>query len=148
MIFEAKVLLEMAEFYKAQSIDKAPSRWTLALEKDEYIIHPYRPSPFLFRGQNKRYRPCYPSLMRGLVNVPHVMSGLSIDEQAAIIVRHAKILWFGDELKIHPIYKWAKQKKVFINVMALAQHYELATGYVDATQSFNVAAFTKWRIEK
>jgi hypothetical protein len=40
-----------------------------------------------------------------------------------------------------PAAKWARQQNVNLNGEALAQHYGLATGYMDLTSSFDVACF-------
>ena len=83
----------------------------------------------------------FPSILRGLKNVPHLFHELPLSDQTDVLIKHAKICWFTRELDSHPVFEWTKKKNLFIDEMALAQHYEIHTGWVDVSQSFDVAAF-------
>jgi hypothetical protein len=69
------------------------------------------------------------------------MSEMSIEDQAKLVVRLAQSWWFAREIDHHPLTKYAQQNSIHINRLALAQHYEIPTGYLDITHSFDVAAF-------
>jgi hypothetical protein len=49
--------------------------------------------------------------------------------------------WFRDELAKHPMMRWVNSQHITIDVAAIAQHYGIPTGYMDASESFEVSAF-------
>lgn len=94
----------------------------------------------IFRGQNKRFSPCVPNIWRG-TKFSYLMNQLSIEEQAEAVALHAKSLWFSRDIEHHPAIKWARNNKLYVDKLSLAQHYELPTDYIDFSHNFSVAAF-------
>ena len=103
-------------------------------------LYPANPSRFLFRGQTRRHRPCLPTVVRGFPEETAV-SRLDEHHQATLILNLAKTAWFNLNLRETPPMRWMSQKKVAFDETAVAQHYELPTGYIDLSESFDVAAF-------
>jgi hypothetical protein len=118
-------------------------RWEMVWDdKDgKGIAFPSEPSKLLYRGQVKRYQPCYPSMARQ--NPQNVNNMLSLSQSAKIdiIVSLVKGYWFTEVIEETPQFKWANTQNLKLNKWALAQHYELPTGLLDITQSIEVAAF-------
>jgi len=83
-----------------------------------------------------------PSIARGLrsSDVRHLSKSPTSD-QAQIVLRLAQSWWFSRELANHPIASHAAQQNLDLDPIALAQHYGIATGYLDLTDDFNVSAF-------
>jgi len=97
-------------------------------------------SPYLYRGQTKRYRPCVPSVFRGLSQVDHPLK-LSPVERARCLVDRIKLEEFTLALEAHPATHYAQEIGLRMHPFALAQHYELPTDRIDLTQNHAVAAF-------
>lgn len=108
---------------------------------EEAVIYPENASPFLFRGQNARYEPCFPTIARSLKNNSRSMDNLTQTEQAILILNLIKTQWFSECIRETPVFQWMKQKKLHLNETAVAQHYGIPTGYIDLSQSFDVASF-------
>jgi hypothetical protein len=104
-------------------------------------IWPENPGDVLFRGQVKRYVPCVSTAARGLGIEARLMHELSEAHQARLIVNFVKAEWFTSVLRETSAVNWLKESHVFLDPMAVAQHYGLPTGYIDLTQSFEVASF-------
>lgn len=81
-----------------------------------------------FRGQNRYYEKCYPSLFRNREDKDFVIQCLKSHE-------------FMELLSTHPILKSLKEKGIYINKWALAQHYCLCTNLMDITCDIWAAAF-------
>lgn len=94
----------------------------------------------LFRGQNARYSPCLSSLARGLPRVAD-LSDLPMHGMAKLAERLVRRCWYIDELQLHPATQWAATQSLHSFEDALAQHYGIPTGYMDLTESFDVACF-------
>lgn len=127
-------------------------RWELAHKDDSdcFILYPSEPNPIFFRGQNSRYQPCYPSISRNIKTRSPILNKLTLNEQMLVVIRLIKSEWFCSILEETPQFKWCKENKLWMDKMALAQHYELPTGLIDLTQSIEVAAFfacCKYNIE-
>lgn len=119
-------------------------RWTFASRderSEEMVIYPENASFFLFRGQGKRYEPCNPTIVRELQAGPRSMNSLTRVEQATLILNLIRTQWFAECLRETPLSQWMKEKKVYMDETAVAQHYGLPTGYIDLSQSFDVASF-------
>jgi hypothetical protein len=69
------------------------------------------------------------------------MHELSEPDQARLIVNLIRTEWFVRFLREATAVKWLNESRIVVNEMAVAQHYGLPTGYIDLTQSFEVAAF-------
>lgn len=118
-------------------------RWIRVHTDDgkEFAIVPAKVQPFLYRGQNRRYAPCWPSICRDFSSDAARVHELCPSDQLLFIKRLAQGRWFEQCLDSHPTVQWASQDKLRINRTAIAQHYGIPTGYVDLTESFDVAAF-------
>jgi hypothetical protein len=139
---DAALLLEISEDLKQRSPRRHPLRWEWADREDGGgIIVPSEPSQYLFRGQNVRYRPCLPCISRDFEFCGSTVQDLRPRDKIVLIRRLAQGAWFEDTLDLHPAVKWANEKKIYIDRLALAQHYGVPTGYIDLTESFDVAAF-------
>src|SRR5262249_33833374 len=90
--------------------------------------------------QNKRYEPCYPTIARELKSRARNMTSLIQTEQAAMILNWTRTQWFAECLQETPAFQWMKQHKIYMDEIAVAQHYGLPTGYIDLTQAFDVAS--------
>jgi hypothetical protein len=86
-----------------------------------------------FRGQNKYYSPCVPSIFRGVVD-NHTPS------EEYIAASRIKTMELGLSLCEHPVFKEVCQNE-YVDIVTMAQHYGLATEYLDVTNSKWVAAF-------
>jgi len=140
-MYDANILLKMSQKLRPE-MKEIGVRWKYVHRPDgRLILFPVEPPPVLFRGQNKRYSPSYPSICRNFERVAPKLSELSLDDQASLLINLAKSWWFSRELDTHPAMRWAEQQNIYVNQMALAQHYELPTGYMDVSQSFDVASF-------
>ena len=104
-------------------------------------LFPSDPSPVLYRGQNRRYSPSFPTIARSFSRRVSMVRDLPEEDQAALATDLARTWWFGEEIERHPAMRWAASQNIAFDKTALAQHYELPTGYIDLTQSFSVACF-------
>lgn len=96
----------------------------------------------LFRGQTARHVPMIPSIARGLTAFDlGEMWRVPIADQARVILRLAQSWWFSTELDRHPIAQHAKDQKLELDPIGLAQHYGIPTGYLDVSDDFDVSAF-------
>jgi|GEM_PF-3022530 len=105
------------------------------------VIYPSNPSPIFFRGQTKRYQPCHSALNLCLAPGARTLSELPEDQQVRLILGLIRTQWFIECMRRTPIFEWAEQERVSMNETAIAQHYGLPTGYIDLSQSFEVASF-------
>jgi len=136
--FSAQALIEISDQLPEGEEDDG---WMGYLEADGIAAIPYPFRSVLFRGQNKRYRPFLPSIARGLNSNTGKMFEMAIEDQAKLVLRLAQSWWFAREVDHHPLTHYAKQENIHLNRLARAQHYEIPTGYLDLTHSFDVAAF-------
>lgn len=104
-------------------------------------IWPENPGDVLFRGQWKRYIPCVSTATRGIGIDALDLSELSQEHQARLIANLMRTEWFVSLLRETAAVKWLRESRVFLDEIAVAQHYGLPTGYIDLTQSFEVASF-------
>lgn len=112
-------------------------RFSFVSERSNRMIvrlMPTSQSPFkYYRGQSKFYEPCIPTIYRGKKKGEKS----TWDDMAGNII---KICEFILLLGTHPVYCDLAQN-ILVNPVALAQHYGLATEYLDITNSKWVAAF-------
>jgi hypothetical protein len=141
VIPSAHLLLEIRENYQLP-ISQQERRWEYVhyLPDAVGIVRSQNPG-ILFRGQNQRYRPSLSSLARGITPNEKLMSALPFRDQARLIERIVRRVWFLREWQRHPASKWFKTQRIHGFEMPLAQHYEIPTGYIDLTESFDVACF-------
>lgn len=104
-------------------------------------LAPARPTPYLYRGQNRRYWSCVSSVNRGIHTRVWSLRDLEADEQMRLLARLIRANWYCEILNSHPVLEWAKSEQHSIDRMALAQHYEVPTGFIDLTESIEVALF-------
>ena len=137
----AKHLLAMRQDYEfVQPQDER--KWEYFQSADEMaVILPSTRPTLLFRGQNRRYSPSYSFLSRGLEVGKTKLSSLSVLDQARILDRITRRLWFIREMERHPASSWLTSQRLSGFDMALAQHYGIPTGYMDLSESFDVSCF-------
>ena len=104
-------------------------------------IYPSNPSPVLFRVQNKRYRPCLPTILRNVKTRVSTLRDLSQNEQASVILNLIRTEWFNENLRRTAAMRWKSDQRITFDETAVAQHYGLPTGYIDLSQSFAVSSF-------
>lgn len=140
-LFEQDVVADQAR--NLYSLDGIEYLWTAEGILIPSITSPFA-SPFLYRGQTARYRPCLPSVFRG-VSVNRCASsgwaGLSLAERVRLIVERVRLDEFASALFEHPASGYAREIGLKLHPIALAQHYELVTDRLDLTQDHMVAAF-------
>lgn len=100
-------------------------------------------SPFLYRGQSKRFQPCVPSLYRfdgrnALVKHPQL---LEQSERDLFLLRQCWLAEFKEVLETHPAVAYARKIGLHLGRDSLAQHYGILTDHLDLTADPNVAAF-------
>lgn len=136
----ASILLEISQGYRGHRENRELS-WNGYVDGKNWGAIPFAVSS-LYRGQTERHLPLLPSIGRGLESkdVAELWKN-SIADQAMLILRLAQSWWFSLELNRHPISKHAAEQNVDLDPIALAQHYEIPTGYLDLTDDFNVSAF-------
>lgn len=97
-------------------------------------LMPMSQSPFrYYRGQSKYHTPCQPSLYRKKKDGTY-----PTEEEVAL--HRIKTCEFALLLRSHPVFCQVAQN-LLVNPVALAQHYGLATEFLDITNSKWVAAF-------
>jgi hypothetical protein len=119
-------------------------RWTYTHRDEDATytaIWPENPGDVLFRGQSKRYIPCVSTATRGMGIDARQLSELSEAHQARLIASFIRTEWFVSLLRQTAALEWLRENRVFLDEMAVAQHYGLPTGYIDLTQSFEVSSF-------
>lgn len=88
---------------------------------------------YLYRGQNKEYIPCYPSLYR---KSPKPLS------DSEIFTWRMRFTLFCDMLDSYPtVEKFFKRHEFKIDYEGLAQHYGLLTSVLDLTSNLDIALF-------
>lgn len=123
-------------------VGKVQRRWAWWQNPDgSKGLSPWHDTQYLYRGQNRRYWSCVPSISRGIHTRGTSLSDLDSDEQIRFITALIRAHWYCQTLKSHPVFEWAESEKWSIDRMALAQHYEVPTGYIDLTESIEVALF-------
>jgi hypothetical protein len=113
-------------------------RWQYVARDDDPTwtsIWPENPGDVLFRGQWKRYIPCVSTATRRMGIDARDLGELSEAHQACLIANLIRTEWFVRLVAETAAVKWLTEAKVFIDKMAVAQHYGLPTGYIDLTQS-------------
>lgn len=97
-------------------------------------------SPYLYRGQICRHRPCLPGVFRGmpLVDHPHLLPPA---DWVRCLVDRVKLEEFVGALDGHPASAYAREIGLRTYPYGLAQHYELTTDRMDLTEDHRVAAF-------
>jgi len=97
-------------------------------------------SPFLYRGQCRRWPRCIPAVFRGLQFVDHPQK-LTRWERARCFLARVQLEEFLLALADHPAVPYAREIGLKMSREALAQHYEMATDRLDLSQNPEVAAF-------
>jgi len=139
-IFDASVLLDISQHFVNYRAQRKNIWYGHAADEDGY----WGAIPFvdsLFRGQNQRHLPMFPSIVRGLESSTGELWERPAVDQARIVLRLAQSWWFAQELDYHPVTSHAASQHLRLDRIALAQHYGIPTGYLDLTDDFDVAAF-------
>ena len=97
-------------------------------------------SQYLYRGQTRRYQPCLPALYRGFPLVKHPRE-LREEHRDFYLLNQIRREEFFSVLQHHPAVGLAREIGLHLSFAALAQHYGIATDYLDVTQDPEVAAF-------
>lgn len=138
-VFPGKALIDLSKS-EGNAQQRTPEGWYWYVDGDRGGAVPFN-IRVLYRGQNKRFIPMLPSIARGLESNTGKMSEMPASDQANVILRLAQSWWFARELDHHPITQHADLQRIKFDRLALAQHYGIPTGYLDLTDSFDVAAF-------
>lgn len=147
MKIPAHALLDLIEQDRAlrSKLDHGKTRWTMVSvgngEAGKHKLARNRRPEVLYRGQNRVYDPCWPSICRGFSNISAVPKDLAIVDRARLLRGLALNSWFAQEFNLHPMMQWALSVNLEVNRGAIAQHYGIPTGYMDASESFGVSAF-------
>jgi hypothetical protein len=94
---------------------------------------PLHPTDYLYRGQTRRYSPCQSSISRDI--------NTSERSRLELVRRLAIARWFIKGLDQHPVFQWASSYGLHIDRLSIAQHYGVATGYIDLSEAIEVAVF-------
>jgi len=94
----------------------------------------------LYRGQTEVYSSCCPRIYRGFPSVGRPRD-LLLEYRTKFLAAQIKTMWFISLLQGHPAMHHARELKIQIDPVAVAQHYGMPTDYLDLTQSIEVAAF-------
>jgi len=125
-------------------------RWRLVdphPQEGLFKLYPADPPDLLFRGQTRRYRPCLPTIVRGFPETTAAHQ-LSESQKACLILNLTRTFWFNQVLRETPAMRWMSQQQVAFDETAAAQHYGLPTGYIDLSESLEVASFFAcWRFD-
>lgn len=100
-------------------------------------------SPYLYRGQTRRYSPCFPALYRAYCDFPGIKrpGELPSEKRDAYLLGQVRLMEFLLTLERHPAMVHAREIGLHVNHMALAQHYGMPTDLMDLTQDHEVALF-------
>jgi hypothetical protein len=138
-VHSATALIDMAsQIRDAVGSDEG---WTVYTAEDGLGAWPYPSPKMVFRGQNKIYPTTLPAITRGLAFNKAQFSDMPVSDQAQMTVRIAQQWWFAREVDHHPLAQYAAERGIYLDRRALAQHYEIPTGHIDMTHSFDVACF-------
>lgn len=139
-LIPAEELLELAHGYRA--IGVYPRKWSYATtsENEGALLSTTNPR-YLYRGQTKRYEPCFPALFRHLKTSARFLWEVPRGDATKIVAHIARTFWYYSELEKHPIFRWAKEKRLHLPLAELAQHYGIATPLLDLSESIEVALF-------
>jgi hypothetical protein len=97
-------------------------------------------SPYLYRGQSRRYAACVPAVFRGLPSVSHPQK-LSRLDRARCFLALVRFEEFLLAMAQHPATKFATEIGLVMSAEAIAQHYEIATDRIDLSEDPEIAAF-------
>lgn len=121
------------------NLDGIDYLWTKGGTLIPSVTSPFS-SPFLYRGQTRRYTPCLPGAFRGFFGVRD-FRGLSPAQRARCFIDRVRLEEFVVALSFHPARDYAREIGLRLYPHALAQHYEMTTDRIDLTQDHRVAAF-------
>lgn len=147
MKIPAQVLLDLIEQDEElrSKLDHGKTRWTMVRagngDTGKYKLMRNRRPEVLYRGQNRIYDPCWPSICRGFNEISPAPKDLKLTDRARLLRGLALNSWFEQEFNLHPMMQWALSANLEVNCGAIAQHYGIPTGYIDASESFGVSAF-------
>lgn len=98
----------------------------------------------LFRGQTKRYTPCFPSIARHINRPIRSFYELNRGECTKLIANLIRSYWYCDELDRHPVFShWSGTQGAIVQKtrIELAQYYGVPSSLIDLTESLEVALF-------
>lgn len=147
MKIPAQALLDLIEQDRElrSKLDDGKTRWTMVSagngDTGKYKLMRNRRPEVLYRGQNRVFDPCWPSICRGFSDISPTPKDLALVDRARLLRGLALNSWFAKEFNLHPMMQWALSVNLEVNRGAIAQHYGIPTGYMDASESFGVSAF-------
>lgn len=97
-------------------------------------------SPYLYRGQVERHRPCVPGVFRGFPMVRDP-SALNEADWFRCLLNRVRLEEFLSALTKRPACDFAREIGLRMFPYSIAQHYEMVTDRIDLTQSHRIAAF-------
>jgi FRG domain len=110
-------------------------------EGEKASLLPIHGVRYLYRGQTKRYSPCLPSIARRVKRPGRSLAELSKTEALSIFLHLIQMEWYAALLDRHPAFEWAASKGFNIPRAEFAQHYGVPTGFMDMTESLEVALY-------
>lgn len=138
--YESEKLLSLA--HQQRAINVHDRKWSYCKSGEEtFALLPNSFPRYLYRGQVKRYTPCFPSMYRHFEAPARLLRNLPAAEAIKIVADIARTFWCYSEFDNHPIFRWAKSKRLQLPYLQLAQHYGLATPLLDLSESIEVALF-------
>ena len=137
-------LLKMAT--RHGSVADVDRTWQFFERADGDVVLTQSPrlSVQLFRGQTRRYTPCFPSIARDIDHISPRLSLMPRNSCAKLIANLIRLYWFCSELDNHPAFRdWSERQGTIVQKtkIELAQHYGVPSSIMDLTESMEVALF-------
>lgn len=110
-------------------------------EGEKASLLPIHGVRYLYRGQTKRYSPCLPSIARRVKRPGRTLAELPNAEALSVFLHLIQMEWYAALLDRHPAFEWAASKGFNIPRAEFAQHYGVPTGFMDMTESLEVALY-------
>lgn len=134
---DANTLLLILQSYRGMRKER---KWApIDLQNGSIGLLPVQGTQYLYRGQTQRFSPCLPTILRNVRSRGLSLKTLPAQVRYPLIADLIRADWFCEILRMHPVIKWAKDEHLDIGKMALAQHYGVPTGYIDLTESYEIA---------
>lgn len=122
-------LLNLKDRFGQGTLRQNPSFEMMGMPNGKFVMLPRNSFlPRFFRGERAQYPTCIPSIYR-------------MAAEETILVRRLKIIDFSLIAQTFPQIYYAEHMDIDVDMLALAQHYELHTDFLDLTSDISVAAF-------
>src|ERR1700721_4195066 len=94
----------LAFAHRHRAIGVYEQKWSIARnDKDVAALISTNGPRYLYRGQTKRHRPCFPAIYRHLTSPARYLWAVSQGDAANIAANIARTFWYYAELNKHPI---------------------------------------------